>query len=116
MLIRLDENFGEHLSVSTVQGLAEKYCNIPGGSTKGKTRKKEVVFARWLIFSYLKRMTDMSLAQIGRLYGDKDHATVIHGLKCLRMEMFYGWRLEAKNKFENKINEIHKRIGLKEIY
>lgn len=45
---------------------------------RAKTRVREVVEARQMIFHCLRANTDMSLNEIGKYYG-KDHATVLHG-------------------------------------
>jgi hypothetical protein len=47
---------------------------------KGKTRKREIVDARYVYFRRAKEMTKASLAMIGSYVG-KDHATVMHGIK-----------------------------------
>lgn len=48
-----------------------------------KTRKKEYVFARAIYFRLCKEFTTYSLASIGSTV-NKDHATVLHGLKIFR--------------------------------
>jgi hypothetical protein len=52
----------------------EKYSlNVP-------CRKREVVYKRMYLFKYLQQMEGLSLTAIGKLF-NKDHATVIHGLR-----------------------------------
>lgn len=43
-----------------------------------KTRKKSVVQYRQVIQTILSRHTKMSLSEIGKIIGGKDHATVLH--------------------------------------
>lgn len=47
----------------------------------GKRRKRELVQFRRMICAILKRHTDASLANIGKVIGGKDHATVLHALR-----------------------------------
>ena len=47
------------------------------------TRKRNVVEARALYFTILKNTTNLTLAKIGAMV-DKDHATVLHGIKNLQ--------------------------------
>lgn len=46
-----------------------------------KSRKRLLVELRHMLFSYIKKNTTYSLAHIGSFFGDRDHATVLHGLK-----------------------------------
>jgi hypothetical protein len=52
---------------------------IPIDVLKMKTRKREIVTARFFYFKRAKLFTKASLQEIGNLVG-KDHATVMHGL------------------------------------
>lgn len=49
---------------------------------KDKTRKREIVEARQIFFSIIKKNTKMSLSSIGKLCR-KDHATVLHSIKTV---------------------------------
>lgn len=42
-------------------------------------RNREIVFARQFVMYWAARLTRLSLPQIGRLMGKKDHTTVLHG-------------------------------------
>ena len=44
-------------------------------------RTKEVVVPRHLAFSLCKYLTTRSLPEIGRRFGDRDHTTVLHGVR-----------------------------------
>jgi chromosomal replication initiator protein len=46
----------------------------------GAGRTRTIVRARQIMFAALKTGTSLSLAEIGRLVGDRDHATVLYGL------------------------------------
>jgi len=48
-----------------------------------ETRKSEVITARQRAMYFLKNYTPLSLAKIGNIMGGKDHATVLHALKCV---------------------------------
>ncbi len=96
--------------------IAEKSCNLRKGASDIKTKKQEIVFSRALLYSYFKETTDLSLSTLGLMFAERDHATVIHGLKTIRTENFTGWRKNYKAMFENKINEAHVKLGFKEVY
>ena len=78
----------------TLSGESEKYHNnlesilndvsdrmkIPMDELQGKTRKREVVDARFVFYRRAKRCTKASLSRIGMAVG-KHHATVLHGIR-----------------------------------
>jgi chromosomal replication initiator protein len=57
-------------------------CRTTGVSRRaieGKGRDKRSAHARHLAMYLLREQTDLSLADIGQLLGDRDHSTVLHG-------------------------------------
>ena len=80
---------------------------------QAKTRKREIVFARQLIFYFCKKYTKETLAQIGLNYS-KDHATVLYAIKTINnlidtdrnihaKIIMYEFKFEALLNFENNI-------------
>ena len=66
----------------TVADIERKAMRIFGVSKKdlhGNRRYREIVFARHFVMYWAVRLTPLSLPQIGRLMGDRDHTTVLHG-------------------------------------
>jgi chromosomal replication initiator protein len=51
---------------------------------KSKKRSKDLAFVRHLAIYLMKKITDKSLRDIGKFFGGRDHATIIHALE--RME------------------------------
>lgn len=47
----------------------------------GKSRQKQIVFARQLAMMHCRTLLSMSLPEIGRAFGGRDHSTVISALK-----------------------------------
>ncbi len=63
-------------------GQVTEYLGIPEEKIYRKTRKTEVVYARFLIYRLLYDNARITKRGIGELFG-KDHTTVIHGMKAL---------------------------------
>jgi len=85
-------------------------CNVTGSiieDVKSKNRKIEVVSARRLIYSYLKKHTKLTLWAIGKMYGGQDHTTVIHSIRKhdLLLETRDVMHTNYNNEFENQINK-----------
>jgi len=48
-----------------------------------KTRKQEVLVPRQLAMVMYKKHTNKSLVNIGKICGEKDHATVLHAIRAI---------------------------------
>lgn len=64
-----------------IKRLVELYLKIK--NIESKNREKEYVFARYVAFRLSKDFTSFSLQKIADVY-NRDHATVLHGLKEFR--------------------------------
>lgn len=67
----------------TPEGIVETVEMYTGQSIRTITRKREVVEARQITMYVLKQRTNLSLAAIGAVCGNKDHSTVLHALKTV---------------------------------
>jgi chromosomal replication initiation ATPase DnaA len=67
---------GEQLSLRELEQVAVQYSGIEN-VMRNKTRKREYVKIRQIIFSLAYKM-DYSLHQIGAFFGGWDHSTVLH--------------------------------------
>ena len=56
------------------------YLGISPQELKEKSRKRNLVFARHLIFYFAKNKTQLTLVSIGEPFGF-DHTTVLHGIQ-----------------------------------
>ncbi len=59
------------------------YFSIPDDLLRGKSRKKEIAYARQIAMYLSKEMTRYSLKSIGLHFGGRDHTTVIHAIRTI---------------------------------
>jgi len=71
------------LTIDHIQQIIADYFNLDIESLHSKTRKRNVVQARQLAMFFAKKYTKLSLANIGKLIGKRDHATVLHACKTV---------------------------------
>ena len=71
------------ISIEDIQRVVCQYFDIPDDLLRGKSRKKEIVFARQIAMSLCKEMTHYSLKSIGLHFGGRDHTTVIHAIRTI---------------------------------
>lgn len=70
-------------TVEAIRRIACEYFGVEEDLVLGRSRKREIVQARHAGMYFSKKLTGHSLATIGRYFGGKDHATVIHACRCV---------------------------------
>jgi len=75
---------GQPVSVDTIQRVAAEYYHMKPTELKSKRRTKRVAMVRHIAMYLCRQLTDLSLVDIGRDFGGRDHSTVING--CVKIE------------------------------
>ena len=94
----------------TVEDIIQKVCShyeIEESAIHTKTRKREVVQVRQVAMYLAKKHTDSSSSKIGKLIGNKDHATVLHACKIVKDQV------EVDKAFKADIEEIEASLKRK---
>lgn len=94
----------EDLTVDRIQQVVCEHFNIEPELLQTKTRKREVVQARYLAMYFCKSYTKASLSFIGTQIGKKDHATVLYACKVVNDMM------ETDRKFRIEVEELQKKL------
>lgn len=95
----------------TIDDILEKVCahyNVTTAQINSKSRKREYVVARQVSMYLAQKYTKMPASRIGRLVGNRDHSTVIHG--CSQVEK----RMQVDKAFKADIVSIETSFKLKE--
>jgi len=88
-----------------IQTVAEHY-GITMADIAGNKRNNEIVIPRQIAMYLCRKMTDVSLKNIGNLLGKRDHTTIINGEKKIEAE------LKSNNtSIKNNIDIITKKIN-----
>ena len=77
-----------------------KFYNIDSEALRGQSRTKDTAQARQIAMYQIRRLTNMSLKEIGREFDNRDHTTVLHSID----------RIEKQIKQSPEISEIVKDI------
>ncbi|MBO9624147.1 MAG: hypothetical protein J7500_15675 [Sphingomonas sp.] len=70
--------------IADIQAAVARHYGITRGDIVGPAREAKIVRPRQVAMYLTRRLTDKSLAQIGHAFGDRNHATVIHGVDRIR--------------------------------
>lgn len=71
------------LSIPAIQKAVCEYYGLKVQDIKAKKRTKEIAFPRQVAMYLCKLLVDLSLSDIGKNFGGKDHSTVIHACKLI---------------------------------
>lgn len=86
--------------------ITKKY-NITEEDLKGRKRTREIAKARHICIYIMRKMTDLSLPSIGKIFG-RDHSTIISSLDAIESE------IKENSLLEIEINELIKEIREKQ--
>jgi len=62
-----------------IEARACRVFHVKPTEIRSNRRHRDIVFARQFVMYWTVRLTKLSLPQIGRLIGGRDHTTVLHG-------------------------------------
>lgn len=94
-----------------VKAMIERIGNyIVVNGLDSDSRKRELVYQRFYLYEYLRRYTDLGLADIGKLF-DRDHSSVHSGLAQFNNlkndEHFYKMVMPVFDKFPMNFSELY---------
>jgi len=92
----------------TPDSLIKAVCKHTGQRAKdltSKSRKREIVDARQLAMYLCHKYTDLSYSQIGRLFGKRDHSTVLHS--CTQV----GLRISSDKTYRLGVEEVEMKLN-----
>lgn len=100
----LDEK-REDLSPDTIIEATCKYFGITKADIVGKKKSKEIVEPRMIAIYLISEMLDMPLVAIGKLFGGRDHTTIIHARDKITEQYRDGGRVKTLvNAIKEQIN------------
>ncbi len=92
------------VTVDKIFAAVEKKYGIKKSELVGKSRVKETANARHVAIYLIREITEMSLENIGKIFGGRDHATVKSSINNIEK------RLPMNNQLHIEVNELIKEI------
>jgi chromosomal replication initiator protein len=75
------------ISSEYIQEVVGKYFNINPKDLKGSKRSNDITFPRQIAMYLCRNVANMSLPQIGKDFGKRDHTTVMHACNKIEKEI-----------------------------
>lgn len=73
------------ITIENIQKVVAEYYRIKVSDLKSKTRSRSIARPRQLAMALAKELTNRSLPEIGKAFGDRDHTTVLHACRQIGM-------------------------------
>jgi chromosomal replication initiator protein len=80
---------------SDVIDAVSRHFQVSEKDLLGRQRTREIVFPRQIAMYLMREETDISLEEIGRAMGGRDHTTVLHGVKKIEAALDEDVQLRA---------------------
>lgn len=71
------------VTIENIQKVVAEYYRIKVADLKSKNRSRSVARPRQLAMALSKELTNRSLPEIGKAFGDRDHTTVLHACRTI---------------------------------
>lgn len=97
------------ISFEAILKTVAEYYNLSENEIIGKSRVKEIAFARQIVMYLSRKLSGSSLKTIGMKLGGRDHTTVIHGHNVINQ------KIKKEKKFKKDIDTIKNQIDF-ELY
>lgn len=71
------------VTVENIQKIVAEYYRVKVSDLKSKNRSRSIARPRQLAMALAKELTNRSLPEIGKAFGDRDHTTVLHACRTI---------------------------------
>ena len=92
------------ITVDFIQRCVAEEFGVSSQELKTKRRNKQIVLPRQIAMYLSRELTDLSLPEVGELFGGKDHTTVLHSYKKIKEDLHNN--PELKERLEKVIQVI----------
>ena len=103
--LNLSEGLNDKIiTIESITKAVASFYKLALGDIKGKTRKKEVALARHIAMYMCHKILKKTLEEIGEYFDNRDHSTVIHGIKKVQN------LVKEDSKISQQLYEIESRL------
>jgi chromosomal replication initiator protein len=103
-IIPKDSRFDAGPAPKVIITTVANFFGVDVETLTGKRRDKTAVLARQVTMYLLRERNHCSLAEIGKMLGDRDHSTVLHGCEKIAAE------IDVNPQLQESVDEIRKKL------
>ena len=95
----------KEITPTLIIDMVAEHFGVTSADILSKKRNSEYVLPRQVVMYLCRNILDISLANVGKILGKKDHTTIIHGIKKIEEDIL------VNEDLKNKIEIIKKKIN-----
>jgi chromosomal replication initiator protein len=84
------------ISITDIERVVADHYKLKGPVLRSKKRSKEIAHARHVAMYLARTLTNASLPQIGKNFGDRDHTSVLHACNKIKGMVEEDWRFKEE--------------------
>ncbi len=96
----LENRLHTHIGPESIQEITAKYFHISPSDLLSRRKERKISYPRQVAIFLTRKYTDMSLKEIGRVFGNKHHSSIIYSIKNIEEN------IKSKIEVVNDINKI----------
>ncbi len=96
----------KEVTPDVIQRTVADYYNLEVENLASATRRRHVVLARQISMFLVKQYTEESLKSIGRMFGGRDHSTVLYSIKTVKDLM------ETNDEIRKSLGDLERKIRI----
>ncbi len=100
-----DQDMGHTVTIDRIQRMVAERYDIRLSELLGRGRPKLIAEGRQVAMYLTREMTKISLVEVGKVFGNRDHGTVIHAVKVIV------GRMEDSEDFRTMIADLRAKIA-----
>jgi chromosomal replication initiator protein len=96
LISELAETQEKSITITDIERIVADHYNLKEALLRSKKRNKEIAHARHVAMYLARTLTNASLPQIGKVFGDRDHTSVLHACNKIKGMVEDDWRLKEE--------------------
>ena len=92
----LSETEEKAITIPDIERVVADHYKLKGTLLRSKKRNKEIAHARHVAMFLARTLTNASLPQIGKSFGDRDHTSVLHACNKIKSMINDDWRFKEE--------------------
>jgi chromosomal replication initiator protein len=92
----LSETEEKPITVGEIERVVADHYKLKSALLRSKKRNKEIAHARHIAMYLARTLTNASLPQIGKDFGDRDHTSVLHACNKIKGLLEDDWRVKEE--------------------
>jgi chromosomal replication initiator protein len=96
LIVELAETQEKPLTIADIERVVADHYKLKGPLLRSKKRHKDIAHARHVAMYLARTLTNASLPQIGKNFGDRDHTSVLHACNKIKGMVEDDWRFKEE--------------------